>query len=284
MNKMLNSKINNRMSYQSFVALFIFLYSALGVSGQQNNGTESISATNRTDTSYHLYLLIGQSNMAGRGKNTDAYKVMGDSSVLMLDKENNWVPAKHPLHFDKPALIGVGPGLSFGMEMAKKSGGHKIGLIPCAVGGTSINVWKPGGYDEATKTHPYDDMVKRLEYALKYGSLKGVIWLQGEADSNPENAAGYLLKLEELINRLRIKTGNPTLPFVAGELGRYKEAYNNINKLLKDLPNAVPFSALASSKGFTDIGDNVHLDSESATEYGKRFAKKMKKLQSKRGK
>ncbi len=158
--------------------------------------------------------------------------------------------------------------------MAKKSGGHKIGLIPCAVGGTSINVWKPSGYDEATKTHPYDDMMKRLEYALKYGSLKGVIWLQGEADSNPENAAGYLLKLEELINRLRIKTGNPTLPFVAGELGRYKEMYNNINKLLKDLPNAVPFSALASSKGFTDIGDNVHLDSKSATEYGKRFAKR----------
>jgi hypothetical protein len=41
---------------------------------------------------------------------------------------------------------------------------------------------------------------------------------------------------------------------------------------------------VASSKGFTDIGDNVHFDSESATEYGKRFAKKMKKLQSKRGK
>lgn len=104
--------------------------------------------------------------------------------------------------------------------MAKKNQGNKIGLIPCAVGGTSINTWKPGGFDEATKTHPNDDMIVRLQAAQKYGVIKGVIWLQGESDSNPEKAKDYLAKLEELINCIRTVTHNPSLPFIAGELSR----------------------------------------------------------------
>jgi hypothetical protein len=235
----------------------------------------------QVDSTFDLYLLIGQSNMAGRGVITDEYKNKGNPGVLMLDKENHWVPAKHPLHFDKPAVVGVGPGLSFGMEMAKKNGGHKIGLIPCAVGGTSINVWIPGGYDKATNTYPYDDAMKRLEAAMKFGIIKGVIWLQGESDSNPAKAKDYLTKLQELINRLRIAAGNPSLPFVAGELGRYKEQYGNINNELAKLPGTVSFTAVASSKKLVDKGDTVHFNSASAEKYGMRFAKEMKRLQKK---
>lgn len=269
----------NRICSKGFAASLILCCSSISVFSQQNvlNKTEINSGS-----SYDLYLLIGQSNMAGRGKLTEPYLNEIDSNVLMLDKENKWVVARHPIHFDKPAIIGVGPGLTFGIEMRKKSKGHKIGLIPCAVGGTSINEWIPEGYHEGTKTHPYDDMIIRLEQALKNGSLKGIIWLQGEADSSPENAKGYLAKLKELINRLRIKTNNPSLPFVAGELGRYKEVYGNINRELKELPGTVPNTTLASSKGLTDIGDNTHFNSRSAEEYGKRFAKKMKKLQRKK--
>lgn len=233
------------------------------------------------DVSMDLYLLIGQSNMAGRGIITEQYKNEGNANVLMLDKENNWIPAKHPLHFDKPTVAGVGPGLSFGIEMAKKNHGIKIGLIPCAVGGTSIDVWQPGGFDKATNTHPYDDMLVRLKEAQKSGTLKGVIWLQGESDSSPEKAIGYLEKLRELIERIRKEAGDNSLPFVAGELGRYKEQYSNINDQLKQLPVNVNNTAVASSKGFTDKGDSTHFDAASAEKYGERFAKKMKGLQKK---
>ncbi|MEO7444451.1 MAG: sialate O-acetylesterase [Ferruginibacter sp.] len=238
----------------------------------------SVAKAQLKDKPMDIYLLIGQSNMAGRGKITDAYKNEGNGNVLMLDKENNWVPAKHPLHFDKPTVAGVGPGLSFGLAMAKKSKGHCIGLVPCAVGGTSINVWKPGGYDEATKTHPYDDMLLRLNEALKSGTLKGVIWLQGESDSSPEKAEAYLNKLETLIKLIREKANNPSLPFVAGELGQYRESYQKINMELARLPQSVAYTAIATSEGLTDRGDQTHFDSKSATEYGKRFAKKMKAL------
>ncbi len=246
---------------------------------QKDNAGRWENVSVKADSLFDLYLLIGQSNMAGRGGITDAYKNKGSSKVLMLDKENHWVQARHPLHFDKPSAAGVGPGLSFGIEMAKKNHGYKIGLIPCAVGGTSIDAWKPGGYDKATDTYPYDDAVKRLQVAMQSGIIKGVIWLQGESDSNPEKAKDYLDKLVELINRIRAITHDPTLPFVAGELGRYKEEYQHINNELVKLQVRVANTAVASSKGFTDKGDGIHFNSASAEKYGVRFAKEMKRLQ-----
>jgi hypothetical protein len=103
--------------------------------------------------------------------------------------------------------------------------------------------------------------------------------LQGEADSNPEKAKNYLIKLEDLINRIRTTANNPSLPFVAGELGRYKDQYRNINIELAKLPARVSNTAVASSEGFTDKGDGTHFDSTSAEKFGLRFAKEMKRLQ-----
>lgn len=239
--------------------------------------TQKIAPEKAADTLLDLYLLIGQSNMAGRAEITGEYKTEGSDSVLMLNKEGQWVAAKHPLHFDKPSVAGVGPGLRFGLEMANATH-HKIGLVPCAVGGTSINSWKAGAYDEATKTHPYDDMMGRIKTARQSGVFKGVIWLQGESDSRPEKCVGYLQKLEQLIGEVRAATGNQSLPFVAGELGRFKEDYANINRQLHQLNSDVPQTAIATSENLKDKGDQTHFDAASAEAYGIRFAKKMTAL------
>jgi len=50
---------------------------------------------------------------------------------------------------------------------------------------------------------------------------------------------------------------------------------------LAKLPKKVKYTAVASSKGFTDMGDKTHFNSESANKYGIRFAKQMKRLQRK---
>ncbi len=266
----------NKFKGATLVAAFMFI--SFFAMSQTNTET---TTPNTTDSSFDLYLLIGQSNMSGRGLITGEFKDEGNPNVFMLTKENTWVPAKNPLHFDKPTIVGVGPGLSFGIAMEKANRTHKIGLIPCAVGGTSIDTWKPGGYDEHTKTHPYDDMLLHLQAALRSGVLKGVLWLQGEADSKPEKAAVYLPKLETLIKELRNVAGNPDLPLVAGQLGRYREEYQNINRAIKDLPQQVPHTAVASSKGLTDKGDKTHFTSESQEKMGERMAKEMKKIQKK---
>lgn len=233
------------------------------------------------DTNFHLYLLAGQSNMAGRGEISAKFAAEGAPSLLMLNKNNEWVQAKHPLHFDKPKVAGVGPGMAFGIAMAEGSKGVLIGLVPCAVGGSSIDLWKPGAYDSATKTHPYDDAIKRVAIAMKHGVFKGVIWHQGESDSDPKKAAVYLPKLITLIRSLREVTQDPGLPFVAGELGSYKEIYDNINRGLKGLPDAVPHTAVATSLGLIHKGDLTHFDSFSAETLGKRYAKEIKVLQGK---
>lgn len=253
----------------SLVVVFIML--AVSACGQQ------MAVEKPADSTLDLYLLIGQSNMAGRGKVTGTYTNDGTDDVMMLNEEGQWVNAKHPLHFDKPAVAGVGPGLRFGLEMAKAAQ-HKIGLIPCAVGGTSINKWVPGSYDGATKTHPFDDAMQRLDIALQSGRLKGVSWLQGESDSDSAKSVGYLEKLIELIGRIRRHVNNDSLPVVVGELGRYKSQYDFINRQLAYLPTRLSCVAVATSEGLVHGGDGTHLDAASADEYGRRFAEKMKML------
>lgn len=231
------------------------------------------------DPNFHIYLLMGQSNMAGRGPITETLKDAGKDRVLMLNAKGEWVHARHPLHFDKPTVVGVGPGLSFGVAMAEANPTVRIGLVPCAVGGTSITRWQPGAYDEPTGTHPYDDAVKRIEDAVRCGVVKGMLWHQGESDSNPADAFLYLRKLAELICRVRTLTAQPDLPVVAGELGQFKEVYKNINTQLQKLPAEVPHTALATSEGLTDKGDQTHFDGASADEYGRRYAAQMLYLQ-----
>lgn len=239
----------------------------------------SFSNLEQPDPNFHLYLLVGQSNMAGRGVIEAEYRNLSQPNVMMLNKEGKWVEASHPLHFDKPARAGVGPGLSFGLEMAKINPSVRIGLIPCAVGGTAIESWEPGAMDRVTKKYPYDDAIERLRLAMKSGVIKGIIWHQGEANSTPERSIGYLEKLETLINRLRENAGNKDLPFVAGELGRYRDTYQLVNDQLRLLPGKVKLTALASSEGLVHKGDNTHFDAASATELGKRFATQMIQLQ-----
>ena len=235
----------------------------------------SFKKPDQPDPNFHLYLLVGQSNMAGRGIITPEYTNISQPNVLMLDKENNWVTASHPLHFDKPARAGVGPGLAFGLEMAKANPSVRIGLIPCAVGGTPIESWQPAAMDRATKKYAYDDAVARLHIAMKKGVIKGIIWQQGEANSTIERSEGYLEKLESLIARLRKEAGNSNLPFVAGQLGRYRDNYTLVNDQLKQLPAKVKNTAVASSEGLVHKGDKTHFDAASATELGKRFAAQM---------
>ena len=228
---------------------------------------------------FELYILAGQSNMAGRGPLTDSISALQNDRVWMLTKDLTWTVAHHPLHFDKPKVAGVGPGLSFGIDMADAHPDVKIGLIPCAVGGTSIDKWQPGAYDQATSTHPYDDAVARITEAMKNGKVKGVIWLQGEADSSQEKAVKYLHQLKVLTKRFRKLTGDKNLPIVVGELGRYKPNYQLINTELHKAPSRIKNMKVASSEGFIHKGDNTHFDSKSAIEYGKRFAEKMLEIQ-----
>ena len=79
---------------------------------------------------FQVFLLAGQSNMAGRGtlalhtvessssvtSSVPKSKKSANNDILCFDKYSEWSVAKDPLHYDK-AVAGVGPGLSFAKEI-----------------------------------------------------------------------------------------------------------------------------------------------------------------------
>ncbi len=242
------------------------------------------------EKSMDLYLLIGQSNMAGRGE-VEAKDTVAYPRVFTLDKSNKWVPARDPIHFDK-SVAGVGLGRTFGIEMAKEDPNVIIGLIPCAVGGSSIDAWKLGGFHQQTKTHPWDDMEKRLKKAMESGELKGILWHQGESDSNPEKCDEYKTKLENLIKGVRELVGGLDIPFIAGELGRFKiksnkQQYSQLDpspaetvmQITRDVIKNDENAAFVNSRGLHHRGDGTHFNSKSYRILGKRYAKAIQKLQ-----
>ena len=230
---------------------------------------------------FHLYLLIGQSNMAGRGVIEEQDR-QPHPRVFALDKNNKWAPAVDPIHFDKP-VAGVGPGLTFGRVMADRKPGVYIGLIPCAAGGSSIIHWKRGVWFEQTKSHPYDDAIERTKIAMKQGVLKGILWHQGEGDSSEELAPVYEQNLTGFIAAIRQDLGAPDVPFVAGQLGElFMEEHpfaRVVNDALTRLPQNVSNTTCVDVKGFSVKEDNVHFNSASAREFGRRYAEAMLRLE-----
>ena len=83
-------------------------------------------------------LLIGQSNMAGRGFAEDVEPI-SDDKITMLNSDKQWVKMQEPIHFDKSAA-GVGLAASFAKAFVDTFD-CEIGLIPAAVGGTTIDNW-----------------------------------------------------------------------------------------------------------------------------------------------
>ena len=228
------------------------------------------------DTNFHLYLLVGQSNMAGRGKVDSTSKII-DSAILTLDSNGAWGYAVDPIHFDKSSA-GVGPGISFAHTMLSKETAPniRIGLIPCAVGGTSIDRWFAGEQDPVTKAFPYDDAIRRTKIAMKSGVLIGILWHQGEADNSQARAAEYQDKLVNLVRNFRSDLSGD-FPFVVGEIGYFKP-HRPINGILNQIPHYIPNSAVVSAEGLRDGGDGTHFDTPSARLLGKRFGKAMGRL------
>ena len=210
-----------------------------------------------------LFLLIGQSNMAGRGKVEPADQ-QTNPRLFMLDRANAWVPARDPVHFDKPKVAGVGLGSEFARRVAASDPQAQVGLVPCAFGGTSLDQWKPG-------SALYTNAVARMRVALQRGQLKAILWHQGEADSSAAKTATYPARFGAMIAQLRQDLNAPDVPVLVGELGRYNAGYAGFNAMLPQVTHAVPRCTLVSSEGLGANSDNVHFSRDALIEFGKRY-------------
>jgi hypothetical protein len=223
---------------------------------------------------FHIFILAGQSNMAGRGKVDDEGR-KEDPRILALNKENQWQMAVDPLHWDKPAA-GAGIGKPFAALITARDPKIYVGLVPTACGGSPISSWAPGQSFAQTRSNPYDDAIARTRRALQDGTVKAILWHQGESDSNPRAAVEHEKKLEELITRFRTELNMPDLPFIIGQLGRFPAkpwdanreavhaAHQTVAKRMKNV-RFVPAENLTS-------GDNLHFDTPSLRILAKGYA------------
>jgi hypothetical protein len=225
---------------------------------------------------FHLYLLAGQSNMAGRGI-PEPQDTIGNPRILALNRDGEWEIAKDPVHFDKTAA-GVGPGLSFAREMIKHDPDIVIGLIPCAAGGSGMEYWLHDKFWEQTRSFPWNNAILRTRLAMKDGVLKGILWHQGEADTAPDKAAAYSGNLVQLVNKFRQAFRIPDLPFVAGELADFHKGAATLNPTIHDAAKSLQIFAVVRANGFAALPDGIHINAASQREFGRRYAVAMRSL------
>ena len=221
-----------------------------------------------------IYLVIGQSNMAGRAEITTELQEPVEGVYLFTGMEDSlWIPAKNPLNLystirKEVEMQRLGPAYNFVKTLRDYNPEKEIGLVVNAKGGTALSEWMPG-------THFYQEAVSRVQTAAAHGTIRGVIWHQGESDLGKLDT--YLPNLEILITQIRTDVGISDLPFVAGHIATDQPGREVFNKLIDKLPGQVPFTGVVHSRR-TRTFDQVHFDAKSQLLMGKRYGKKLRKL------
>ena len=152
----------------------------------------------------NAFLMMGQSNMSGRGA-LDELPPLESRHVLAF-RDGEWEVAVEPVVRDRP-FSSEGMGTSFGTTLHALTGAD-IGLIPCSLGGSPLDMWLPG-------QELYETALQSAISAMQSGArIAGVLWHQGEADS--EHACGahsYMQRFEPMLERLRAQTASGSAAF-----------------------------------------------------------------------
>ena len=227
---------------------------------------------------FWIFIMAGQSNMAGRGV-VEPQDTVPNSRILAMNLQDKWVVAKEPLHRYQPKVTGMDSGLSFARELLKHVGDSiTIGLVPTAVGGSSIQYWMNDSIFNGV--HLWSNFKDKTGTAMKYGEVKGILWHQGESDAFPAKIPVYKEKVETVLTRFRTFIGNDSLPIIMGELGSYTrpplraQRWAEINAIIKTVPQDLKNCYVVPTSDLTCNPDYIHFNNKSQRILGKRYADK----------
>lgn len=221
-----------------------------------------------------VFLMAGQSNMAGRGL-VQPQDTVPLPRLLTINPQGQLILAKEPLHFYEPALTGLDCGYSFGETLLRNiPDSISLILIPTAIGGSAISQWL--GDSMYRNVRLFSNFREKVAIAKEYGIVKAVLWHQGESDANAKDVPLYRQRLAELVKRFRSDIGNDQLPVLFGELGRYskdKEHWALLNDEIHAYAANDKNTAVIATGDLKDKGDNIHFNSKGQRALGQRFAK-----------
>ena len=220
----------------------------------------------------HAFLLIGQSNMAGRGYLNEAREI--DTSHIYTLRNGRWLKMFRPINPDR-SFSGVSLAESFAEAYSKKHN-VDVGLICCADGGTTLDQWMPGEL-------LFDNAVNNAKLAARTSEIVGVLWHQGESDCPEERYPTYQARFEIMMQALRKELNLNNTPFILGGLGDYLELYPlknyiHINQALKSIAENNEMVGFVSAEGLTANPDNLHFNAESLYHFGIRYFEEFEKL------
>lgn len=238
----------------------------------------------RGDMIHHLgvgdvYVIAGQSNSAGYGKDTiyDPPEI----GIHILKNSGKWDLASHPLNESTNTIHeetresgnpGHSPYLNFA-RILKRDLGYPIGLIQAALGGSPLWMWNP---DEDGVL--YRNMMKTIK--SQGDSVKGVLWYQGCSDTVEESCNTYLERFENMVSHIRKDLNDENLPILTVQLNRYLKPGNDIadrcwgrvreaqRQAAKTISNVFIVPALDCT-----LSDAIHNSSVSNMMLGERLAK-----------
>ena len=229
---------------------------------------------NIQDGEIRSYLLIGQSNMAGRGTIGDVPPI--DNKNCLMLRMGRWQKMSEPINPDRAIFegsprSGTCLAASFADEVAKATG-DRVGLIPCADGGTKLSQWMPGEV-------LYDHAVMMTRLAQRSSRLCGILWHQGESDClREERVRTYPDRFIEMITALRRDLNAEDVPVIIGELSllidpiyNRSEYLGTMNENFAEIARRIPHCAVVSSDGLTLKEDGLHFDAPSLRVFGQRY-------------
>ena len=227
----------------------------------------------------HSFLMIGQSNMAGRG-NIGEVEPIQNSRCYML-RMGRWQPMSEPINPDRAVFRGkYASGVSLAASFADSYANHtglEVGLIPCADGGTVIEQWQPGEL-------LYDHAVMMAKLAMRTSRLSGILWHQGESNCRKLDEEAYRRQFLRLMESLRRDLGVADLPLVIGEISEDISPAHGMtdmpamNRLLHRLQAECPNCAIVQAKDLPLKDDGVHFTAASCRELGRRYFEAYKAL------
>ena len=219
------------------------------------------SAKSDSEKPVHLFVLSGQSNMAGMdpetGFMTEAKKLFKDEKVVYIKVAKGGQP--------------ICRWLEEWQDIAKKNGLEENHIKRIHRGG-KVKFYQP-------ILDQYKEMVK------KHSKFKSVTfcWMQGERDANGGAHAAYKDALKQLISNLRRDLERPDMNVVIGRIGDYaldRESCVTVRKVQTEIANEDPHGAWVDVDDLNDrmvkgkMQSAVHYNRPEGYEVlGERFAR-----------